>query len=214
MDGEPEHVDDAARDIEQVGVAVVQQLAGDAVGLLVDHLRDTSQKLGFIEDVVSAEVGLDLLVVGVLGEVVGLERGCAQVLDRLCLRQDPALELVGDPETRARLVERLRVVGSDRFELDTVVCELQHGRLGSRRSRNQSSVRLAELGATRGHIGRQIAPSRSVVDDALEMSERNALLRQKTEELGAGIKLGANRFEGCDGVHRVPLSLCALLAFS
>lgn len=208
----PADVDDIACDVEQVGVAVVQQITGDAVGLLVDHGRDTGADLGFVEDIVLAEFRDDLAIVGVLGQLARDQGQRAEVVDRLRLGQDATLELVGDPETFAGLEEILRVVRDDGVELDAVVDQLQHG--GLRCGRNRSGIRFAELGTTGGQIGREVAPGGRVVDDTLEVRDGDPFLGQQTEELGSGIKLGADRFEGCDGIHRVPLSFLALLTFS
>ena len=172
-------MDDKACDVEQVGVAVVHQVAGDAVGLLVDHGRDAGADLGFVEDVVLAEFRGDLLVVGVLGQLARNQVQRVEVFDRLRLGQDAALELVGDPETLAGLEELLRVVGGDGVELDVVVDQLQHGRLGSRRLiRKPGAQNALEMGFPR----RAVVAGEPVHDVEREIDLRLGQIHRSSHE--------------------------------
>ncbi len=68
----PEDADHAACDIEDVPVAVVEEVALFAVGLLGNHLVEIGDEFRLaLEHVVRRHdgIGLDLLVVGVLDEV-------------------------------------------------------------------------------------------------------------------------------------------------
>ncbi|MDB5190005.1 MAG: hypothetical protein JWN49_331 [Parcubacteria group bacterium] len=125
-------------------------------------------------------VGLDLLIIGVLDEVAGRERDCAQILDRLGFRADTPMEIIGDPETLAGFESR-RIVGRDGVELDAGVDQLQHdGRKGGElvdRGDNAGSDLRCELGELadqtvtrrrieRGELGRHDG-SNSGIDLAL-----------------------------------------------
>ena len=82
----PAHEHDVVCDIEDVPLAVIDEVAILALGLLLDHLVEAGDEFRLaLEHVVRGHVGigLDVLVVGVLGETEGRERDSAQVLDRL-----------------------------------------------------------------------------------------------------------------------------------
>jgi hypothetical protein len=112
-------------------------------------------------------IGLDRLVVGVLGEVEGRERDGAQVHDRLGLRADPRVELVGDPETRTGLESR-RIIRGDGDDLDSIVDGLQDG--GFRRglgSRCLGAVGKLHRRAVHQEGGEAFAGTLRIGDDRL-----------------------------------------------
>jgi hypothetical protein len=154
--GVPADADHAACDIEDIPVAIVEEVALFAVRLLGDHLVEIGYEFRFaLEHVVRGHdgVGLDLLVVGVLGEVARRERDSAQVLDRLRFRADTRLEAIGDPETLASFESRW-IVGRDGVELHAGVNQLQNDR--------RKSGELVDRGADSGS---NVFPERSEPGD-------------------------------------------------
>lgn len=139
----PEHADHAACDVEDVPVAVVEEVALLASLLLGNHLVEVCDECRLTRKRVvrgHARVGLDVLIVGILGEVEGRERDSAQVLDRLRFRTDTRVEIIGHPESRTGFESR-GVVGADSVQLNAVVDRLQNGRLSGNRGRRFRAVR-------------------------------------------------------------------------
>lgn len=181
--GVPAHAHDAARDIEDVPVAVVEEVALFAVGLLGDHLVEIGDEVRLaLEHVVRGHdgVGLDLLVVGVLDEVAGRERDGGQVIDRLRLLADTRVEVVGDPETLTGL-ESLRIVGRNGVELDAGVDQLQHDRRNGGELVDRGADSGSDVFPERGELGDQTVTRRRV--------ERGELGRHDSGEGGIDLTL-------------------------
>ncbi len=153
----PVHVDHAACDIEDVPVAVGEEVALFTIRLLLDHLVEIGDEFRLaLEHVVRGHdgVGLDLLVVGVLGEIAGRERDGGQVFDRLRLLAHTRMEIVGDPETLASL-ESLRIVGRDGVELYAGVDQPQHDRRKSGELVDRGVETGFDVCRERGELGDQ-----------------------------------------------------------
>ncbi len=103
-------------------------------------------------------VGLDLAIVGVLDEVAGRKQDCGQVVDRLRLRTDERLEVVGDPETLASLESR-GIIGLDGVELDAGVDQLQHDRREGGELVDRSDEAWSDVFPERGELGDQTVTS-------------------------------------------------------
>ena len=125
----PVHVHDATRGIEEIPVAVNEEVALLAVRLLANLLRDACADCRRTRELVTvAELRRDLAIVGVPNEVVRLANGGRHVVDWLCLRQHAIAKPSGDPEALASLlIELLRVVFDDGIELHIVAVQTQDG---------------------------------------------------------------------------------------
>lgn len=162
--GAPVHEHDAARDVEEIPVAVGVEVTLFTVRLLGDHLVEIGDEFRLaLEHMVRGHdgVGLDLAVVGVLGEVAGRERDRGQVVDRLRLRADARVEVVGDPEALAGL-ESLRIVGRDGVELDAGVDQLQHDRREGGELVNRGDDAGSDLRCELGELADQTVTRRRI----------------------------------------------------